>query len=63
MLLLRIVVGYWLLCQLIAVLVVAPWLSNSSKYRHVFDDEATRLNPTWFVFFQAWSAFSNNGMR
>ncbi|ORY75670.1 cation transport protein-domain-containing protein [Leucosporidium creatinivorum] len=61
-LLLRIVVGYWLLSQLLAVLVLAPWISQTRKYLNVLEDDAVNLNSTWFVFFQVWSAFSNNGM-
>ena len=58
--LLRVVVGYYLGSQLIAVLCLAPWLTHSGTYRPVFD--AIPVNPTWFTFFQVWSAFSNNGM-
>ncbi|GAA5879171.1 hypothetical protein JCM8547_001603 [Rhodosporidiobolus lusitaniae] len=61
-LLLRIVVAYWLFCQLIAVLCLAPWLTYSKKYQPVFDGPDIEVNPTWFVFFQVWSSFSNNGM-
>ncbi|SCV68413.1 BQ2448_534 [Microbotryum intermedium] len=61
-LLLRIVFGYWIGMQLIAVLVLAPWLTYSEKYRPVFEDPQWAVSPTWFVFFQVWSAFSNNGM-
>lgn len=59
--LLRIVASYWLFSQLIAVLLIAPYLTYSEKYRHTFEDPP--LNPTWFTFFQMWSAWSNNGMR
>ncbi|SCZ90322.1 BZ3500_MvSof-1268-A1-R1_Chr1-3g01916 [Microbotryum saponariae] len=61
-LLLRIVFAYWIGLQLIAVLVLAPWLTYSEKYRPVFEDPQWAVSPTWFVFFQVWSAFSNNGM-
>lgn len=63
MLLFRIVVGYWLLSQLLAVLVLAPWISQTRKYLEVLEDDSVDLNSTWFVFFQVFSAFSNNGMR
>lgn len=61
--LLKIVAGYWFFSQMICVLMLAPWLSGSKKYRLVFEDPEYHVNPTWFVFFQVWSAFSNNGMR
>lgn len=61
--LLRIVVAYWLLMQLIGVLLLAPWLSASSRWRPVIVDEYEVVNTTWFTFFQVWSAFSNLGMR
>lgn len=59
--LMRIVVGYWIFSQFLAVLVVAPYLTYAREYRPQFEDPV-RLNPTWFVFFQVFSAFSNNGM-
>ncbi|KAM0793243.1 hypothetical protein ACM66B_000706 [Microbotryomycetes sp. NB124-2] len=58
--LLKIVVGYWLLVQLISVLLLAPWLTYSATYRPVFEGQP--VNPTWFAFFQVFSAFSNTGM-
>ncbi|KDE09713.1 hypothetical protein MVLG_00116 [Microbotryum lychnidis-dioicae p1A1 Lamole] len=61
-LLLRIVFAYWIGLQLIAVLVLAPWLTYSERYRPVLEDPQWAVSPTWFVFFQVWSAFSNNGM-
>ncbi|GAA5951506.1 hypothetical protein JCM21900_001587 [Sporobolomyces salmonicolor] len=61
-LLLRIVASYYLFGQLLAVLLLAPWLSHSRTYTPVLDAPDTHVNPTWFVFFQVWSAFSNNGM-
>ncbi|GAA5828114.1 hypothetical protein JCM11251_002595 [Rhodosporidiobolus azoricus] len=60
--LLRIVPAYWLLSQLIAVLCLAPWLTYSGTYKPVFDGPEIDVSPTWFVFFQVWSSFSNNGM-
>ncbi|KPV78189.1 uncharacterized protein RHOBADRAFT_10478, partial [Rhodotorula graminis WP1] len=60
--LLRIVVAYWLGMQLLAVLVLAPWLSRSPRWDDVIQGEWEVVNSTWFVFFQVWSAFSNNGM-
>lgn len=60
-LLLKIVVAYWLLFQLTAVLVIAPWIGHSSTFKPVVDE--SDLDPTWFAFFQMYSAFSNCGMR
>jgi len=62
-LLLKLVAGYYFVGQLLAVLVLAPWLSHSGTYRPTFENPAWAVNPTWFVFFNVWSAFSNNGMR
>lgn len=59
--LLRIVFAYWLGVQLLAVLLLAPWLSTSSRWAPVTRD--SNANPTWFTFFQVWSAYSNLGMR
>ncbi|GAA5922294.1 uncharacterized protein JCM15063_003250 [Sporobolomyces koalae] len=61
-LLLRLVAGYYFVGQLLAVLVLAPWLTYDKTYQPVFNDPAWAVNPTWFTFFQVWSAFSNNGM-
>ncbi|GAA6053434.1 hypothetical protein JCM3770_005164 [Rhodotorula araucariae] len=60
--LLRIVVAYWVGMQLISVLVLAPWLSSTPHWRDIIEGEYDVVNTTWFVFFQVWSAFSNNGM-
>lgn len=61
--LLRIVPAYWLFIQLIGVLCIAPWLTHSSRWRPIIEDEYEVVNATWFSFFQVWSAFSNLGMR
>ncbi|GAA6010209.1 hypothetical protein JCM11491_005392 [Sporobolomyces phaffii] len=61
-LLLKVVVGYWLGIQLIGVLTIAIWLTYSSKYRAVFDATDPPINPTFFSFFQVFSALSNTGM-
>ncbi|GAA5892072.1 hypothetical protein JCM6882_005687 [Rhodosporidiobolus microsporus] len=61
-LLIRIVPAYWLLSQLIAVLCLAPWLTYSKTYRPLFESPDIDFSPTWFVFFQVWSSFSNLGM-
>lgn len=37
-------------------------MSKQSKYRPVFDDPEVDLSSTWFVFFNLFSAYSNNGM-
>lgn len=63
-LLLKITVGYWFGMQLLAVLILAPWLSTSRKYKSTFDNPGTLVvNPTWYTFFQVFSAFSNDGLR
>lgn len=60
--LMRIVVGYWFFSQMIAVLVIAPYLTVGGKeYAEAFE-VPVKLNQTWFTVFQVWSAFSNNGM-
>ncbi|GAA5838939.1 hypothetical protein JCM3766R1_004534 [Sporobolomyces carnicolor] len=62
-LLLKIVIGYWAVLQLIGVVTVAPWMSHSATYRPIFNPpDARPINPTWFSFFLAISAFGNNGM-
>ncbi|GAA6035920.1 hypothetical protein JCM8097_005165 [Rhodosporidiobolus ruineniae] len=61
-LLLRIVVCYYVLGQLIGVLCIAPYLQYSATYQAVFQTDAIDYSPTWFSFFQVWSSFSNNGM-
>lgn len=57
----KIVIGYFFGVQLLSTLVLAPYITYS-KYIPVLESNAF-LNPTWFVFFQVWSAFSNTGMR
>ncbi|KAK4698324.1 Trk/Ktr/HKT type cation transporter, partial [Phenoliferia sp. Uapishka_3] len=62
-LLLRVVVGYWLGMQLLAVLILAPWISTSGTFKPILNNPGTLVvNPTWFVFFQVFSAFSNDGL-
>ncbi|GAA5936064.1 uncharacterized protein JCM15063_002696 [Sporobolomyces koalae] len=62
-LLLKIVIGYWLFLQLVAVVTIAPWLTYSKTYQNVFGPrDARKINPTWFSFFLVFSAFGNNGM-
>ncbi|BGP04534.1 hypothetical protein JCM10049v2_000336 [Rhodotorula toruloides] len=58
--LLRIVFAYWLGVQLLSVLVLAPWLSTSERWAPITRE--SNANPTWFTFFQVWSAYSNLGM-
>ncbi|BGP28598.1 hypothetical protein JCM10296v2_000334 [Rhodotorula toruloides] len=58
--LLRIVFAYWLGVQLLAVLLLAPWLSTSERWAPMTRE--SNANPTWFTFFQVWSAYSNLGM-
>ncbi|BGO99221.1 hypothetical protein NBRC10513v2_000325 [Rhodotorula toruloides] len=58
--LLRIVFAYWLGVQLLAVLLLAPWLSTSERWAPITRE--SNANPTWFTFFQVWSAYSNLGM-
>ncbi|GEM06129.1 potassiumion transporter [Rhodotorula toruloides] len=58
--LLRIVFAYWLGVQLLAVLVLAPWLSTSKRWAPITRE--SNANSTWFTFFQVWSAYSNLGM-
>lgn len=59
--LLRIVSAYWLGVQLLAVLAVAPWLATTQPWESTI--RSAGPNPTWFSFFQVWSAYSNCGMR
>ena len=50
--------------QLLAVLILAPWLSTSGTYKSTFNNPGTLVvNPTWYTFFQVFSAFSNDGLR
>lgn len=55
-----IVLGYILGWQLIMCAILAPYLSRA-EFSPIFDGEGG-TNPTWFTFFQIWSAWSNNGM-
>lgn len=61
-LLLKIVIGYWFFFQMLSVLVLAPYLTTSRRFGPLFTEPETAVNPTWFTFFQVWSAFSNTGM-
>lgn len=49
--LLRIVVGYSLALPLLSILVVAPWMATSARWRPNFEALDTTLNPTWFTIF------------
>lgn len=61
--LLRIVIAYTLLLPLLGVLVVAPWLAISEKWKPVFAAPDTTVSPVWFSFFIVESAFNNCGLR
>ncbi|GEM06126.1 potassiumion transporter [Rhodotorula toruloides] len=58
--LLRIVFAYWLGVQLVAVLAVAPWLATTQPWKSTI--RAAGPNPTWFSFFQVWSALDDASM-
>ncbi|ORY75669.1 cation transport protein-domain-containing protein [Leucosporidium creatinivorum] len=60
--LLRIVVAYSLLLPLLGVLVVAPWLATSEKWKAVFSAPDTTVSPVWYTFFIIESAFNNCGL-
>lgn len=55
-----IVLAYILGWQLIMCAILSPYLSRN-EFSPIFDGEGG-TNPTWFTFFQIWSAWSNNGM-
>lgn len=55
----KIVLGYWLGFQFIAVLLAAPYLARS-EFNPIFEGE--RTSSTWYTFFNVWSAYSNLGM-
>lgn len=57
----KIVIAYWFLIQLLAVLLLAPYLTYVRRWNTVIVDAGT--NATWFTFFQFISAYSNLGMR
>lgn len=61
--LLRIVMGYSLVLPLLSILVLAPWLATSERYRRIFAAADTTVNPTWFTIFSVYSAFGNCGLR
>lgn len=46
--------------QLLMCTILSPYLSRS-EFSDIFD-APTGTSPTWFTFFQIWSAWSNNGM-
>ncbi|GAA5873110.1 hypothetical protein JCM3774_000344 [Rhodotorula dairenensis] len=56
----KIVIAYWLLIQLLAVLLLAPYLTYVRRWNTIIVDAGT--NATWFTFFQFFSAYSNLGM-
>ena len=55
-----IVLAYILGWQLIMCAILSPYLSRN-EFSPIFDGPGG-TNPTWFTFFQIWSAWSNNGM-
>ncbi|GAA5980852.1 hypothetical protein JCM10908_003891 [Rhodotorula pacifica] len=56
----KIVIAYWLGIQLIAVLLIAPYLQYTERWHNIITEAGT--NATWFTFFQFYSAYSNLGM-
>lgn len=60
-LLLKILVVYWAGLQLIAIAMLAPYLTYTERWRTVIVEAGA--NPVWFTFFQFISSYCNLGMR
>ncbi|KAI0317188.1 cation transport protein-domain-containing protein [Amylostereum chailletii] len=61
--LLWIVAGYFFLVQLVAYVVIAPYMTLP-QWRHIFEipQQHRNLKPAWFSLFQVVSAFTNSGV-
>nr|XP_019049169.1 potassium ion transporter [Kwoniella bestiolae CBS 10118]OCF28099.1 potassium ion transporter [Kwoniella bestiolae CBS 10118] len=60
--LLYIVVGYFIIFQLAAFVIIAPYISAQGRYDSVFEAQPRLVRIPWFALFQSVSAFSNTGM-
>lgn len=63
--LLKIVIGYWVFFQLLAIVITLPWLAvghEAAKFRAVFNaPDGTSV--AWYVIWITCSSFTNGGMR
>lgn len=41
---------YFIIMQLISILLIAPWLSTTHAYDNVFDAQPKQVNKPWYVF-------------
>ncbi|KAI0735704.1 TrkH-domain-containing protein [Earliella scabrosa] len=57
-----IVLCYFIGMQLIAFILIAPWLSTTATYDDVFASQPRLVDKTWFTLFQVVGAYTGGGM-
>ncbi|KAI0358915.1 TrkH-domain-containing protein [Trametes cingulata] len=57
-----IVILYFIGTQLIAFILIAPWLSTTHTYDSVFAAQPRLVNKSWFTLFQVVGAYTGGGM-
>jgi Trk-type K+ transport system membrane component len=63
--LLKVVIGYWVLFQLVAIVILIPYLEtplDRRRFPEVFDAPGG-TNRVWYAIWITCSAFTNGGMR
>ncbi|KAF4611734.1 hypothetical protein D9613_003643 [Agrocybe pediades] len=53
---------YFIVCQLISVLLFLPWLAATKSYSEVFQNQPQGVSTTWFSFFQVMGAYTGGGL-
>ncbi|TCD68599.1 low affinity potassium transporter [Steccherinum ochraceum] len=53
---------YFVGTQLIALTLIAPWLSTAHQYDEVFTSQPRLVNKTWFTAFQVVGSYTGGGM-
>ncbi|THG96544.1 hypothetical protein EW026_g5304 [Hermanssonia centrifuga] len=56
------VIAYFVLVQLISIVLIAPWLSTTHKYDELFASQSRLVNKSWFIAFQIMGSYTGGGM-
>ncbi|KAF9528793.1 cation transport protein-domain-containing protein [Crepidotus variabilis] len=54
--------AYFVVTQLVAVILFLPWLKSTKEYDSVFEAQPRLVDKTWFSFFQVMGAYTGGGL-
>lgn len=60
-LLLKILIGYWILVQFGAIIILLPWLETNNRYKPIFEGPGG-TSIAWYAIWITCSSFTNGGM-